>query len=60
MLDRLTQGAKKLNKPNYEGELFQPPGGGFIGYRPVSTSGPPTIEVRIPGLRDIKLKFLGN
>jgi hypothetical protein len=35
------------------------PGGGFVGYRPISLSGPPTIDVNISSLPDImKIKFL--
>ena len=29
-----------------------------IGYRPVSVSGPPTIDIKIPGQNTVKLKYL--
>ncbi len=37
------------------------PGLGFVSYRPVSRSGPPTIDTRvnISGLENVKFKFVG-
>ncbi|MCE3238680.1 MAG: Integrins alpha chain, partial [Gammaproteobacteria bacterium] len=60
MLQKLTDGGTLLNKPNYPGQLYSLSDGGYIGYRPISTSGPPTIDINVPGLDNItKLKFLG-
>jgi hypothetical protein len=39
--------------------LFQLPGGGTIGYRPISKkNGPPTIDVDILGIPIRKIKFV--
>ncbi len=39
--------------------LFRLPGGGTVGYRPVSkNNGPPTIDVNIPGIPITKIKFV--
>jgi RHS repeat-associated protein len=43
------------NNP-YPGTIYEVPGGGTIGLRPQSKSGPATIDVDIPGLR-YKFKF---
>jgi hypothetical protein len=57
LFERLTQRGVEATPPTYRGVRFHfPQGGGFIGLRLKSTSGPPTIDVRIPGLR-LKLKF---
>lgn len=38
------------------------PGLGYVSYRPISKSGPPTIDisVNINGLENVKLKFVGT
>jgi hypothetical protein len=42
----LTQGGKAITPAGYPGELIELPNGrGTIGYRPVSRSGRPTIDV---------------
>jgi hypothetical protein len=44
----LAQGAKDITPANYPGKLVEIPNGrGRIGYRPVSKSGPPTIDVDV-------------
>lgn len=32
----------------------------FVTYRPVSTSGPPAIDINIPGIRFMRLHFVGD
>jgi hypothetical protein len=42
----LTQGGRDITPPTYAGTLIELPGGrGVVGLRPVSRSGPPTIDV---------------
>ena len=55
---RLTQGSEIVKRTTYPGQLVRIPGGGKIGLRPVSTSGPPTIDVTIKGLGIREIKFL--
>ena len=51
-------GAKPVTKPGYPGRGAElPDGGGFIGLRPRSKSGPPTIDVNIPGIGVREVKF---
>jgi hypothetical protein len=57
LLDKLTEGATPNTPPKYPGTGFIPPGGGFIGYRPTSKSGPPAIDINIPGVPIQKLHF---
>ncbi|MCX8049220.1 MAG: RHS repeat-associated core domain-containing protein [Methylohalobius sp.] len=52
-------GGRLVTPPGYPGILVELPGGGFVGFRPISASGPPTIDVNIPGLSEItKIKFV--
>ncbi|MBS0208237.1 MAG: hypothetical protein JSS27_04710 [Planctomycetes bacterium] len=37
---------------------FDLSGGGAVGFRPASKSGPPTIDVNIPGIPIRKIKFV--
>jgi RHS repeat-associated protein len=53
----LTQGGKVLEKPGYPGTLVELPGGGVVGFRPTSRSGPPTIDVNTPEFQ-LKIKIL--
>jgi hypothetical protein len=57
---RLTKGGVDVSPSDHPGQMFRMPDGGYIGYRPTSTSGPPTIDVNIPGVNITKLKFLGG
>ena len=59
MFNTLTKGGKVLPKSTYPGKMAELPGGGRIGYRPVSKSGPPTIDVHdVPGLPNkMEIKF---
>jgi hypothetical protein len=51
-------GATDITPPGYLGKLFQIPGG-VVGYRPASkNSGPPPIDVNIPGIPIDKVKFV--
>ncbi|MGB9151947.1 MAG: phage portal protein [Alphaproteobacteria bacterium] len=64
MFNNLTQGGT-LNTPDgygapYGGTAYNMPDGGFIGYRPASDSGPPTIDINIPNIVIRKLKFAGG
>ena len=51
-----------MTPPGHRGTLVRTPDGGYIGYRPQSKSGPPTIDVKMPGYeaRMRELKFLGD
>jgi hypothetical protein len=57
---RLAIGGTDVTPPRYPGTLVQTSNGGYIGYRPQSKSGPPTIDVNQPGLPIDELKFLGD
>lgn len=57
--DELTKGGKPNTPQNYPGTGMDVPGDGWIGLRPNSKSGPPTIDLDLP--LDIpfdKLKFI--
>jgi hypothetical protein len=54
MFDKLLAGGTQHTPPNYPGTRYKLPGGGWVGLRPASKSGPPTIDVNIPG---IPIKF---
>jgi hypothetical protein len=56
--DDLTVGGIPLAVPTYPGQMFDLPGGGRVGLRPVSGSGEPTIDVDIPGIPIKKIKFV--
>lgn len=43
--------------PRYPGRLARLPALGTVGLRPASASGPPTLDVRIPGIRIREIKF---
>jgi len=51
-------GATPLTKQGLTGFARLPEGGGTISFRTVSSSGPPTIDVRIPGLGIREIKFV--
>ena len=59
LFTELTAGGTLVKHSTYKGELFQIPGGGLIGLRTTSTSGPPTIDVmHVPDLpKLVELKF---
>jgi len=55
---RLAEGGVDITPPGHPGLLVALPGGGVIGYRPTSISGPPTIDINIPGYILDKIKFV--
>jgi RHS repeat-associated protein len=57
LFDQLTQGGRAIEGSTYPGTLVEVPGGGTVGIRATSTSGPPTIDVRIPGIGIREIKF---
>jgi hypothetical protein len=58
LFDDLTAGGTPANVPTYPGTMYDLPGGGRVGLRPASKSGPPTIDVDIPGIPIKKIKFV--
>lgn len=64
LFDELTKGAEVMPHPNPNisgGLMADLPGGGTIGFRPTSKSGPPTIDIHnIPNYPDLpkKIKFV--
>lgn len=61
LFDKLAALGEPAPIPAYPGERAEIPGVGYVGLRPVSGSGEPTIDVgaKICGTRNIKLKFIG-
>src|SRR5262245_38837385 len=57
MFNQLSQGGTPHTPPNYSGTGTNLPSGGWVGLRPVSKSGPPTIDVNVPGVPIDKIKF---
>ena len=68
LFDRLTKGGTDITPPGHIGKVIRLPDGSVISYRPKSKtvprpeakSGPPTIDVNVPGLKIRKLKFPGE
>lgn len=59
LFKQLTEGGKAVKGGTYPGQLVELPGGGRIGFRPTSTSGPPTIDVMgVEGLGVREIKFI--
>lgn len=56
--NQLTSGGSPVSNPKYPGRLCVIPEGGIIGLRPRSKSGPPTIDVDVPGIPIKKVKFV--
>ena len=57
MFVRLSKGGTVI-KDQAMHKLVKMPDGNFVGYRPISTSGPPTVDIRFTGRNVIKLKYL--
>jgi len=58
LFEKLSQGGKPVDKVGYKGKGVELPDGTFIGYRPASKSGPPTIDIGISGEKgNRKIKF---
>ena len=56
---KFSKNGKLIKKNTYPGEMFTLSDGTLIGYRSVSTSGPPTIDIKLSNSKDyIKLKFI--
>ena len=59
LFNKLAEGGKVGPHPGVEGGLLaELPGGGHVGFRPSSKSGPPTVDVNIQGLDVRKIKFV--
>ena len=60
MLGRLTQGrgAVDITPPAHPGRMYRLDDGTIIGYRPLASSGSPSIDINIPGFTSVrKLHF---
>jgi len=55
LFSRLSKGGIDRTPPDHPGRLVQMPDGGMVGYRPRSRSGPPTIDINMPGISIRKL-----
>jgi len=53
----LARGGADVTPPGHPGILVELSEGGHVGYRPISRSGVPTIDVNIPGYDIKKIKF---
>jgi hypothetical protein len=58
LFNQLSAGGAVITETTYPGTLVRLQGGGTVGLRPVSTSGPPTIDVRVPGIGIREIKFI--
>jgi len=58
MFGKLTEGGKDVTPADHPGKLVRLPDGSYIGLRPQSQSGPPTVDVKVPGVGIKKVKFL--
>jgi hypothetical protein len=58
LFGQLSKGGQIIEGTSYPGTLVRLPGGGQVGFRPSSASGPPTIDVTIEGLGIREIKFL--
>jgi hypothetical protein len=56
LFGELSEGGRLINKPNYPGTMVELRDGSLVGYRPRSTSGPPTIDVfsKDVGIKEVK------
>lgn len=54
----MTRSGRVLENSRFPGTLVELPGGGKIGFRPVSKSGPPTVDIFIEGVGINEIKFL--
>ncbi|MFM6929014.1 MAG: RHS repeat-associated core domain-containing protein, partial [Bdellovibrio sp.] len=60
MYSGLCKGGTPSTPSNYSGQMVRFSDGGVVGLRPSSASGPPTIDINIPGMTGIKIKFTGE
>lgn len=56
--DQLRVGGKDVTPPRYQGKMVEFPDGRRVGLRPVSDSGPPTIDTHSLGVGFDKVKFI--
>lgn len=56
--NQLSRGGKAVHNTRFDGQMTRLPGGGQLTFRPTSTSGPPTIDVRIKGVGIREVKFV--
>lgn len=57
LFNHLRTGGRQVERPDLEGSLAKLPGSaGYITFRATSTSGPPAVDVNVPGAR-LKLHF---
>jgi len=55
--DDLKKGGTKNTPAGYPGQGYDLSGGGWVGLRPNSKSGEPTIDVNVPDIPIRKIKF---
>lgn len=60
LAERLSRGGTDVTPAGHPGKLVQLPTGGYIVYRPVSDSGPPTTDVNVPGVQIEKPQISGK
>lgn len=58
LFEQLSGSGTRVTGTSYPGSLVRLPNGGTVGLRPSSTSGPPTIDVTVPGIGIREIKFL--
>lgn len=58
LFEKLAEFGEEARAANYPGTLVEVPKVGRVGLRPVSVSGPPTIDVRVTGIGIDEIKFL--
>lgn len=58
LFNDLTIGGTIVTSTGYSGTIVQLPGGGHVGLRARSKSGPPTIDINVPGIPVKKIKFV--
>ncbi|MFO0389457.1 MAG: hypothetical protein ACK502_07040 [Alphaproteobacteria bacterium] len=57
LYEKLSKGGTPETPPNYPGEGTKLPNGDWVGHRPTSKSGPPTVDVHVEGVPFDKIKF---
>jgi hypothetical protein len=58
LFDYLRVGGEVVEKPSLRGTLIRFPGNaGYVTFRPVSKSGPPAVEINLPGIIAMKIHF---
>jgi SPP1 gp7 family putative phage head morphogenesis protein len=57
LYEKLSTGGTPYKPKNYPGEGTKLPNGDWVGYRPSSRSGPPTVDVNVSGADFTKIHF---